>query len=167
VQLTNSASAVASELLTFYLQDECRYDRRRLYFVNKYGSFEGFNFTLKSTERRDIERKTYKKDKYPIFSGGFSRKMYDQAQVINYVATQDYIRLTSDFISEDQNTWLKQLIESPEIYMQFTTDTGTEYLLAVESIVGTSWVEKQTKNDKLFNLEVEIKLSHKNYRQRR
>ncbi len=167
VQLTNSASAVASELLTFYLQDECRYDRRRLYFVNKYGSFEGFNFTLKSTERRDIERKTYKKDKYPIFTGGISRKMYDQAQVINYVATQDYIRLTSDFISEDQNTWLKQLIESPEIYMQFTTDTDTEYLLAVESIVGTSWVEKQTKNDKLFNLEVEIKLSHKNYRQRR
>lgn len=167
VQLTNSASAVASELLTFYLQDECRYDRRRLIFVNKYGSFEGFNFTLKSTQRREIERKGYKMDKYPMTTAGISRKIYDQAQVINHTATQDFIKLTSDFITEEQNNWLKQLLESPEIYLQVTLDVGAEYYYAVDSIVGTSWVEKQTKNDKLFNLEVEIKLSHKNYRQRR
>lgn len=167
IYLTNSANAVASETLTFYVSEPCRYEQRRLHFVNQLGGWEAFNFNLKSTERRDIERKGYKYDKYPIVTAGISRSVSDQSQVTNYVATQDYISLKSDFITEAQNDWLKQLIESPEIYMEITDATGAQNYYAVENIVGTSWVEKQTKNDKLFTMDVEIKLSQKNYRQRR
>lgn len=167
MQLTNSASAVASEIITVYVSEPCRYEQRRLFWVNQLGGWEPFNFNLKSTERRDIERKGYKYDKYPIVTAGISRSVSDQSQVTNYVATQDYISLKSDFITEAQNDWLKQLIESPEIYMEITDATGAQNYYAVENIVGTSWVEKQTKNDKLFTMDVEIKLSQKNYRQRR
>lgn len=167
VQLTNSASAVASEILYFVIEEPCRYEQRRLHFVNRLGSFDTFNFNLKSTEKRDISRTSYKYDKYPIVSAGISRSHQDQAQVVNYVESQDTITLKSDFISEAENDWLKQLIESPEIYLEWTDETGAQNYKAVESIIGTSWVEKQTENDKLFNLEVEIKMSHKNYRQRR
>lgn len=165
--LIDSAGNIASEEITFYLQEPCRYEQRRLHFVNQLGSWEAFNFNLRSTERREVERKGYKYDKYPLTASGLNRRVLDQAQVTNYTATQDWIKLTSDFITEEQNTWLKQLIESPEIYMEITDSTGEKNYYAIETIVGNSWVEKQTKNDKLFLLEVEIKLSHKNYRQRR
>lgn len=165
--LIDSAGNIASEEITFYLQEPCRYEQRRLHFVNQLGGWEAFNFNLKSTERREIERKGYKYDKYPIVTAGISRSVSDQSQVTNYVATQDYISLKSDFITEAQNDWLKQLIESPEIYMEITDASGAQNYYAVENIVGTSWVEKQTKNDKLFTMDVEIKLSQKNYRQRR
>ncbi len=155
------------EILYFVIEEECRYERRRLHFLNKYGSFDAFNFDLKSTERREIERKTYKMDAYPMRSTGISRSHSDRAQLVNYTSTQDFIGLKSDFISEAENDWLKQLIESPEIYLEFTDGTGAKNFKPVESIVGTSWLEKQTKNDKLFNMEVEIKMSHKNIRQGR
>lgn len=167
VQLTNSANAVASEILRFNIVEPCRYTQRRLHFVNQLGGWEAFNFNLKSTKRREIERKGYKYDKYPVVAAGLSRSLYDQAQVTNYVATQDFISLKSDFITEAQNDWLKELIESPEIYLEITTAAGAQQYFAVENIVGTSWMEKQTENDKLFTMDVEIKLSHKNYRQRR
>jgi hypothetical protein len=165
--LVDTAGNVASETISFFLEEPCRYEQRRLHFVNKYGSWEQFNFNLKSTERREIERKGFKYDKYPITSNGISRHIYDQAQITNYVSTQDFISLKSDFITEDQNTWLKQLIESPEIYLEITDDAGDQTYYAVETIVGTSWSEKQTINDKLFSLECEIKLSQKNIRQGR
>lgn len=167
IQLTNSASAVASEILTFNIEEPCRYTQRRLHFINQLGGWEAFNFDLKSTERRDVERKGYKYDKYPVVSAGISRSVSDQSQVINYVATQDFIKLTSEFITESENDLIKELIESPEIYLEITDYNGNQNYFAVESIVGTSWSEKQTASDKLFTAEVEIKISQKNYRQRR
>ncbi len=167
IQLTNSASTVASEILYFVIEEPCRYEQRRLHFVNNLGGWDAFNFNLKSTERREIERKGYKYDKYPVVTAGISRSVSNQSQVTNYVASQDYISLRSNFITEAQNDWLKQLIESPEIYMEITDASGAQNYYAVENIVGTSWVEKQIENDKLFTMDVEIKLSQKNYRQRR
>jgi len=167
IQLTNSANAVASEILTFNIVEPCRYEQRRLHYVNQLGGWAAFNFNLKSTKRREIERKGYKYDKYPVTSAGISRTLTDQAQVTNYVATQDFISLKSDFITEVENNEIKELIESPEIYLEITDTAGAQTYFAVENIVGTSWMEKQTENDKLFTADVEIKLSHKNYRQRR
>lgn len=167
VLLVNGVGTVASETLTFNLVEPCRYEQRRLHYVNQLGGWAAFNFNLKSTKRREIERKGYKYDKYPVTSTGIVRSVRDQAQVTNYVATQDYISLKSDFITEAENNEIKELIESPEIYLEITDATGAQNYYAVENIVGTSWMEKQTENDKIFTADVEIKLSQKNYRQRR
>lgn len=167
VLLVDTFGNIASETIRFNVVEPCRYTQRRLHYVNQLGGWEAFNFNLKSTERRDIERKGYKYDKYPVVAAGISRSLSDQAQVTNYVATQDYISLKSDFITEAENNNLKELIESPEIYLEIADVTGARQYFAVENIVGTSWMEKQTENDKLFTMDVEIKLSHKNYRQRR
>ncbi len=167
IQLVDSTSTVASEILTFYLQDSCRYDLQRVHFVNQLGGWEAFNFTKKSTKRREIERKGYKYDKYPVVSAGISRSHSDQQQVTSWTKTQDFIKVTSDYLTEDQNNWLKQLVESPEIYLEFTDGTGARNYLPIESVVGTSWEEKQTINDKLFRLELELKYSNVNYRQGR
>jgi len=167
VQLTNSVGTVASELLYFVIAEPCRYEQRRLHFLNRFGKHDSFNFNLKSTERREITKTGYKYDKYVVNSTGLLRYHADQAQVTNYVASQDFISLKSDFITEAQNDWLKQLIESPEIYLEWIDESGLQNYKAVESIVGTSWMEKQTENDKLFTMDVEIKMSQKNYRQRR
>jgi len=167
VQVIEGASTAISELLYFEIEEPCRYVQRRLHFLNRFGKYDTFNFNLKSTERRDVNKTGYKYDKYPLVSAGISRTHADQAQVTNYVASQDFISLKSDFITEAQNDWLKQLIESPEIFLEWTDETGVQNYKAVEGIVGTSWMEKQTENDKLFTMDVEIKMSQKNYRQRR
>jgi len=167
VQLTNSANAVASEILYFTVEEPCRYEQRRVAFANRFGGFDYMNFDLRSQQKREVERKGYKYDKYPIVTAGISRLYQDQSQVTSFVKTQDSLTIRCDYLSTEQNTWLKQLIESPELYLQFTDPTGAENYLAYEKVNSSSWVEKDTEIDKVFNLELELKLSQANYRQRR
>lgn len=167
VQIIEGAATAISELLYFTIAEPCRYTQRRLHFLNRLGSFDCFNFNLRSQGKRDVVRKGYKYDKYPIVTAGISRGFTETQQVTSYVKTQDTMTLRSNFITEGENTWLKQLIESPEIYLEELDGVGDYNFTTVESIVGTSWMEKETSIDKLFTFDVEIKFSQVNYRQRR
>lgn len=167
VQLVNSVGAAASEILSFTIEEPCRYEQRRVFFENRFGAFEGFNFNLRSQQKRETDRKGYKYDKYPVVTAGISRAYQNQSQVTNFVKTQDSLTVRTEFLTTAQNEWLKQMIESPELYLQFTDHTGAENYLAYEKVNSSSWVEKVTEIDKLFNLELELKLSQANFRQRR
>jgi hypothetical protein len=165
--LVNGAGTVASETLTFIMQEPCRYAQRRIHFQNRFGSFDAFNFDLRSQKEEQVERKGYKYKKYPIVTAGIERLYQDGAQVTNYVKTQEFLTVRSDYLTTEQNTWLKQLISSTEIYLEFTDPTGAQNFLQYEKPEGNSWLEKETDIDKLFNLEVKLKLSQSNTMQRR
>jgi hypothetical protein len=159
VKLVNGAGTIASETLNFVMKEPCRYTQRRLHFLNRFGSFDSFNFDLRNQRKSEITRKTYKYNPYPIVNAGISRSFTEQNQVVNYGSVQETMILRSDFIDTDENTWLKQLVNSSEIYLEELDGTGTMNLTAIESCVGTSWLERETDIDKLFNMEVEIKFS--------
>jgi hypothetical protein len=167
VQLTNSASADCSEILYFVIDEPCRYEQRRIHFENKFGSFDAYNFNQRSQLQEDVRRTSYKKNKYPVTSTGSNRLYQDPSQVVNYVETQEFLTVRSDYLTTEQNDWLKQLISSPELYLEITDHTGAQNYLAYEMVTNTNWVEKETSIDKLWMLELKLKLSHSNSRQRR
>jgi hypothetical protein len=167
VQLTNSSNAVASEILTFNVVEPCRYGQKRIHFANRLGGFDAYNFTARSQQRREVERKGYKYDKYPVTAGGISRQYQDQSQVTTFVKTQDTLTVRSQPLTTAENEWLKQLVESPEIYLEITDATNAQNYLAYEKVNATTWTEKETSIDKIFILELELKLSQSNFRQRR
>lgn len=167
VKLVNGAGTIASETLTFIMQEPCRYTQRRIHFQNRFGSFDAFNFNLRSQVETTSERKGYKINKYPLTSGGITRQYQDQAQVTNYIKTQDFLTVRSDYLTENQNEWLKQFINSTEIYLEFTDPTGAQNFLAYEKPEGGTWIEKSEENDKLFNIESKLKLSQSDEGQRR
>lgn len=167
VQLTNSANAVASEELTFIMQEPCRYTQRRIHFQNRFGSFDAFNFNLRSQIETTSERKGYKVNKYPLTSAGITRQYQDQAQVTNYIKTQDFLTVRSDYLTTEQNNWLKQFMNSTELYLEFTDPSGAQNFIAYEKPEGSSWLEQETEIDKLFLMEAKLKLSQSDEGQRR
>lgn len=167
IQLTDSAGIVVSEILYFEIEEPCRYAQRRVHFLNRLGSFDSFNFNLRSQATQDVETKGYKTDKYRIVTAGLSYSYNDSENITTFVKTSDKIVLRSDYLTTEENDWLKQLISSPEIYLEFTDPTGVKQYQAVEKLTGKSWVEKETDIDKLFNMEVEIIMSQSDFRQRR
>jgi len=167
VQLVNSGGTEASEIIRFNLVEPCRYDQRRIHFANRFGGFDAFNFNARSQQKREVERKGYKYDKYPVTAGGISRQYQDQSQVTTFVKTQDTLIVRSNPLTTEENEWLKQLVESPEIYLEFTDPTGAQNYLAYEKVNATTWTEKEASIDKIFILELELKLSQANFRQRR
>ena len=91
-------------------------------------------------------------NQYKVINGG--AKQFNTAQTISY-------RLTSDWLNATDYTWLRDLIMSPEVYMEKNV-----YFIPV-TIGTSSWTEKKRYADKMYNLELDINLGTKEYSQLR
>ena len=167
VQIFENTPTAVSEILYFEIIEPCRYTQRRLHFLNRLGSFDSFNFNLRSQKSQDVSSQGYKMDKYTDTVSGALNSYQDPENITTFVQTADKMILRSDYLTNDENEWLKQLISSPEIYLEFTDPTGVQQYLAVQKLSGSSWLEKEVNFDKLFNMEVEIIMSQSDFRQRR
>mgnify|MGYP003649863565 CR=1 FL=1 len=151
----------ASEEIYFNIDNECRYEVRRLEFLNALGGFDCFNFTKVSKKSEDIERKFYKQNADNLNgSGVIDYNLADREKVQYYTKSMPKMKLTSDWIDAQTFNWLLELIDSPEIYLH---ENGER--IAVKNIEG-NWEEKRANVDRSFNLEVNLEFSIDNYRQR-
>ena len=145
----------------FNIDSECRYETRRLEFLNSLGGFDYFNFTKVSKRSEEIERKFFKQNPENLSSVGvINYSISDRQKVQYYTSSKPKMKLTSDWIDADKFNWLLELIESPEIYLHENNQR-----IPVKNIVG-NWEEKRSKVDKIFNLEVNLEFGVDNYRQR-
>lgn len=162
VELQNSESDATSELFRFDIVDaNCLYTPYRLHFLNRLGGYDSFDFMLVNKTSHGIERKTY--EPFPgtldDTSWGYSLSSHEVRQYSTRVSER--VRLTSDWITDAQSAWLKELIASPRIYWERTTGV----FVAVNATAQGYEVKKRV-SDGLFNLEFEISLNHQNESQR-
>jgi hypothetical protein len=152
---------IVSEEIWFNIDSECRYETRRLEFLNSLGGFDCFNFTKVSRRTEDIERKFYKQNSDNLDgSGVITYSLADRQKVQYYTKSMPKMKLTSDWVDVNTFNWLLEMLESPEIYLY---ENGQR--ITVQNIEG-NWEEKRTDTDKLFNLEVNLEFGVDNYRQR-
>jgi hypothetical protein len=160
------AGGTSSELLTVTLEEDCRYEVYRVQFLNKLGSFDYFNFKSRNELSTNIKRKTYTRAETIIETDGIRYSNKDNGESDYYVEYQDSIKLKSDYLTAAEYTWLKELVTSPQVYLEYTNTVGDKDYKPV-FVTSTTWKEKILDIDKLFQLELEIKLGHINQRQRR
>ena len=133
-----------SPTYSYNLIDACsKYPTLNVYFQNKWGGYDSFIFNKKSTKRDSIDRKTYQKqDRY--FSGYNS---YDPA--IRTYDSQIKTRhtLNTDWITEDEMTWLSELVESNNV--QFSYDS--EFVLGSKSSFTLRITKSQNDLWEIFN----------------
>jgi hypothetical protein len=149
-----------SEEIWFNVDSECRYETRRLEFLNSLGGFDGFIFTKVSRRTETIERKYYKQNADNLSGGVIDYNLNDRQKVQYYTKSMPKIKLTSDWVDVETFNWLLEMIESPEIYLY---ENGQR--VAIQNIEG-NWEEKRTDTDSVFNLEVTLEFGMDNYRQR-
>lgn len=155
----DSSNNPLTELIQYKLQCE---NKARVHFLNEFGQFDSFNFTKRIDTNTKIERSTSKREVYNLDSGGnFIESKADIERVQHYVKTSKTLKLKSDWITEEENEWLKELISSPVTYLE---DNGE--LIALEGCTVTTHESKNQNQDKLFNLELEFNFGYDNYRQR-
>lgn len=129
-----------------------------LNFLNQSGGYDTAAFRLVNRETRNIERKTFKQkdqiliDNYMrpqntnnIFVGG--NVQFGTIQQVGYT-------LNSDYVNQQDYNWFKELIASPEVYLQYQAGTNTYYYPV--TIKDNNWTEKFRRSDKLFNMTLNI-----------
>lgn len=118
-----NGSAIGDSI-KFEVECEKKYDNIRIKWKNRYGQFDYLNFSLVSEESFNADTKTYQRQLGTWGSKSLSYNNYD-SQTRNYIAdSQESIKVNSDWLSEDYNEILKQLLVSDEIYWIYNESTG-------------------------------------------
>jgi len=139
-----------------------KYQLWRLHFLNKLGGFDSFTFSKVSHQTGEIERQMYKQVYGTESGGAWSYQQSDRQMTQFDTKAQTKYSLQSDWVSDAQYQWLKELLTSPVVFYQ---STGGAKFIAV-NIETSSYEIKKKINEKVINLQIEISLSYDEYRQR-
>ena len=136
-----------------------------LHFLNAMGGFESFLFSGVNRVNTNIERQsinklglitTYTTSAFDI--GVNINRVYNNTLgevKTNYANTMTHkIKLVSDYVSETDFLWLRELLASPQVYAQIDNNA----LMIPVTIETSDWAEKKRGADKIFNLEIDILL---------
>lgn len=147
----------------YYVKLVCqpRYDSISLHFLNFVGGYDTMLFSLVNRQSRTVERKSFERLEWEYEAAGTNMDRVDQYNrfyggTIPFATRQQVtLKLTSDLINYKDYNWLKELIASPEVYLE----SDGKYIPV--TITSSNWTEKKKYADKTFNLELDIQLANK------
>jgi len=119
-----------------------KYPTLNVYFQNKWGAYDSFIFNKKSTKRDSINRKTYQKqDRYIN-----TYNSYDPAIRTYDSEIKTRHTLSTDWVTEEEMTWLSELVESNNV--QFSCDS--DFILGRKAEVTITVTENPNPSGRWF-----------------
>jgi hypothetical protein len=111
----------ATPIAVFKAAEECRFDKVRLGWTNSRGGWDYFNFTKRSEQSYSVERKRYRKvvGNYGTADAesAFGFNTYDRGLTERSPFVEKMLRIRTDFLTEGQFEYLKNLIYSESVYI--------------------------------------------------
>ena len=140
-----------TEVIKIVTEPCSKYEPIKVTFVNKFGALQDIWFSLKSTESLNTTGETYKAN--VVDFGTLTYATY-KPQVAQYNKLgKESITLNTNYLSEDYNEVIKQLMMSEQVWLTKLTDT--ELVLAV--IPKTQSVTYKTSlNDRLVQYTIDF-----------
>lgn len=124
------------------IQNCSPYTNVRIMFLNRLGGYDYYNFNYDSKIVTNINRTTYNK------TLAYNYQIGDRGRTVLTIDAEDQVTVNTDFISEYDYAWLKELITSPEV---FVIDEVRMLKLPI-IITDTAWEQKTRLREKVFNL---------------
>lgn len=153
VFIQNSSGDQVSERVYFEKDTTCtKYEVYRFHWLNKLGGYDTWTFNRASQKFIDIDRKFFKK---PDYTTAYNAKVSRYKTQYN-TKYQDRIVVESDWITEDEAVFLRELYASPDVWLQTSSTMFVPY-----NVISASYEEKQAARDKLFNVSIEVSPSYK------
>jgi hypothetical protein len=115
VQAFNGATALGAPIKYEVVCNE-KYPNVRIKWKNRFGQFDFMNFNMVNRQSFSTERKTYQPQLGTWESSTLSYQNYDTANTAYIVDSKQSIQVNSNWLSEDYNDILKQLLVSDEVY---------------------------------------------------
>ena len=165
VQAFNTSPSLSpvSEIVKIYVNcpSQKGYEPIRLCWLNQWGAWDYYTFTLKSTRTISTQGSTYTQ-----LEGTWNESLY---KVDGYkggkksfrVNATESIKMNTDYVTESENVMFEELTNSPEIYQLqgFQTDVENsllnQYVTPVR-LKTSSFTKKTVGNDKLIQYTFEV-----------
>jgi|14_taG_2_1085336.scaffolds.fasta_scaffold18023_2 hypothetical protein len=141
---------VKTDVINVETLQECKYEPKKVTFLNKFGALQDMYFFKKSVERMNVEKESYKSN---ILSGSTYDRSNHVYRDFNLVGKES-VTLSSGFLSEEYNEVFKQMMLSEKVWITNITEDG-EQVLPIN--VKTSDITYKTSlNDKLVEYTIEF-----------
>ena len=135
--------------------DECKYEPKKITFINKFGVLQDMYFFKKMVERMTSKRENYKANTLTS-SNGYDTSVHTKRD-FNITASES-MTLSSGFLSESYNEVFKQLMLSEKVWITNLTDTE-EQVLPI-NIKTSDITYKTSLNDRLVEYTIEFDNSY-------
>lgn len=148
-------SASGTEVLKVKTFSCSKYEPVKITFVNKFGVLQDLFFTLKSVESTEVTSQNYKRS---IFSEStLSYKTYQHQKQLFQTNGNDRIVLNTDYLNDDNNQVIEELMLSEQHWMTRITDVQE---LIIPVIPRTKSVTYKTSvNDRLTQYTIEFDMA--------
>ena len=131
--------------------EECKYEPKKVTFINKFGALQDMYFFKKSKENLTIKKESYKSNTIDVYG------QYNKSTHVNRdfnVIGNESISLSSGYLSEDYNEVFKQLLLSEKVWVTNIIESG-EQVLPI-NVKTSSIAYKTSVNDKLVDYTIEF-----------
>ena len=135
--------------------DECKYEPKKITFINKFGVLQDMYFFKKMVERMTSKRESYKANTLTSYNG-YDTSVHTKRD-FNITANES-MTLSSGFLSDSYNEVFKQLMLSEKVWITNLTDTE-EQVLPI-NIKTSDITYKTSLNDKLVEYTIEFDNSY-------
>ncbi len=161
VVATDNFFVPISKTYTFTICTPCRYPTKRIHFLNALGGYDAYNFTLVADDDTQITRRKVRQLTGEVNgTNDWVNTKRMRGERITHTTKTRKLTLRSDWLTEEELAWLRELVESPDIMLE---DAGD--LIAINPTNQTFREEKHTYKQ-LFNLTATFDYAVRNFRQR-
>jgi hypothetical protein len=157
----NSVGTQKSEKITIQLTDEdCKgLETIRLAYVNTLGTWDYFNFYKKSTRKSEINRSYYRSNYGDYTGSAYLQSSAEGGKRSFATNVEEVIEANTDFLTEEEVGFMKELFISPQVYMQVGIGTSVQFVpVCVEE---KEYIKQTTANDMLKQYVIEVRKGHK------
>jgi hypothetical protein len=142
------------------------YDPIRLTWLNQWGVWDYYTFTLKSTRKLATKGSTYTQLEGTWNESAFRLNGYRGGKKAFRVNATEKVTMNTDFVNESESEWFEELINSPEVYILEGFQTDPNGIMDTLNIYATpvrlttsSYTRKTVANDKLMQYTFEVEKS--------
>ena len=131
--------------------DECKYEPKKVSFINRWGALQDLWFFKKSVESMNVEKESYKSNIL-----GYDG-IYSTSNHVNRdfnVVGKESVTLSSGFLDEEYNKVFKEMMLSEKVWITNVTESG-EQVLPINVKTGDI-TYKTSLNDKLVQYTIEF-----------
>ena len=146
----------------FYIDEDCKHNPVHLYWLNQLGGWDSYSFIKKNERSIDVEKKRYKSylGNYntadvdnPFDTKNYSRSLNEREPI-----TKTFINLTSDWVTESEYKWMKDLFYSKSVWMVDDNVDGYNILPVV--VEDTNYLMRRERNSRKYNQSLRLQLAN-------
>ena len=141
----------ANETLIIKTLEECKYEPKKITFVNKAGALQDMYFFKKAVEKMNVKKDSYRSN---ILDSDMEYSINTHTIKDFNINGSESITLSSGYLSEEYNQVFQQLLLSEKVWITNITESG-EQVLPI-NVKSSNITYKTSLNDKLVEYSIDF-----------